>query len=354
MRRPGLAVAALLLAGAWRPAVAGPNDLNLLHLCDPKTPAPGVLNGMVSECGWVRRATGTGLIESITPDAEAESRFRSLMSELGVLMAPRLSVPAETLGLAGFQISGEAGTTSISRGEPFWNGVEAVSPDNRLRRPDGWLTTVGLTLRKGLWLPLPALEVGGGFMHLVDSKMVSWQGYAKLALHEGFHDWPLPSFAVRGSAAILTGTDQVRMSIAGLDLLMSKGFGILKTARLEPFGGWSFLFVRARANPVDATPSCDAYFARTATAGQPLGDNCAEAQRGTDNDFAANFAFSPQDVITRHRFFGGAKLKFATVFMVAQYAIAPAGRSRDESKSNGARDGSGKQESLSLSAGFDF
>lgn len=348
-----VALVALVSVGAVvagsRAARAGANDLSLGNLC-----APGTQSNGVPECTWVRRA-GSGAIDTITPDADAESRFRSLMSELGVVMAPRLLVPAETLGFAGFQLSAELGTTTISRDQSFWNGVEGVSAQNPAgRRPDPWLTTIGMFVRKGLWLPLPAVEVGAGFVHLLDSHLVSWQGYAKLALHEGFYDWPLPSLAVRGSAAYLTGSDQVRMTVASVDVVLSKGFGMLKTARLEPFGGWSYLWIRARSNPFDLTPSCDAYLVRTAGAGTMLGDHCAEAQRGTTNDYLASYSFPDQDAITRNRFFGGAKLKFAAVFVTAQYEIVPAGRTHDERRAGGARDASGKQEGVSMSAGFDF
>jgi hypothetical protein len=347
----------LFAAGAWapRPVLAGPNDLNLLNLCSPATPARGTLNGPVPECRWVRRQPN-GVIDGVSfGDDDAEVRYRSLISELGVVMAPRLVVPADTLGISGFQVSGEIGSTQISRDQPFWNGVQGVSPDNpSSTRPDAWLTTVGVFVRKGLWLPLPAVEVGAGMVHLLESRMLAWQGYAKLALHEGFHDWPLPSLAVRGSASMITGTDQVRMSVLGVDLILSKGFGILKTARLEPFGGASFLFIKARGNPIDATPSCDAYRVQAAAPGEALGDYCANAQRGTANDYAATFSFPDQDTIKRNRLFGGAKLTFATVFVSAQYEFVPAGRSRDERRANGAKDGSGKQKSLSMSAGFDF
>jgi hypothetical protein len=343
-----------LLAALTSPAFAGGNDLALLNLCPQHTPAPGTLNAMVPECAWVERQAG-GLIQSVALDGEAQSQFRSLMSELGVVMAPRLMVPAETLGYAGFQVAGEVGVTTISNGEPFWNGVQAVSPANpRSARPNDTLTTVGVYLRKGLWIPLPAFEAGVGVMHLVDSQMLSWQGYLKLALHEGFHDWPLPALAVRGAGAYVTGTDQVRMTVTGVDVILSKGYGVLKTSRLELFGGWSFLFIKAKSNPLDATPSCDAALVHLAAPGQMLGDYCADSQRGTGNDLAANFAFPNQDTITRHRFFGGAKLKFATMFLTAQYEFVPAGRSRDEARPNGARDGSSRQHGVSLGAGFDY
>jgi hypothetical protein len=356
MGRPAVAGIFALCSAVLLPRAgeAGKLDPDLLHLCTPHTPGKGILGGLVPECSWVRRGA-TGQVQSVAFDVEGESRFRSLMSELGVTLAPRLLVPAQTLGLAGFQISAEVGTTRISRSQPFWNGVSGVQPENPSSvRPDEWLTTVGVFARKGLWLPLPAVELGVGVVHLLDSHLLSWQGYAKLALHEGYSDWPLPALAVRGSGAYVTGSDQVRMKIAALDVILSKGFGVLKTFRLEPFGGWSFLFIHARSGLIDATPSCDAYLVRTAGVGQALGDYCAEGQRGTSNDALANFAFPDQEAITRHRFFGGAKLKFAAVFAALQYEIVPAGRSRDENKANGARDGSGRQEGVSLSAGFDF
>jgi len=82
-------------------------------------------------------------------------------------------------------------------------------------------------------LPVPTIELGFGAVHLLDSHSCL-QSYAKFAIHEGFHDWPVPSFAVRGAVSYLTGTNQVGMTVTSLDLLISKRFGLLKTARLEP------------------------------------------------------------------------------------------------------------------------
>jgi hypothetical protein len=338
-------------------AEAGNNDLNLLNLCRQESPGPGVLKGQVPECTWVRRAGG-GRIDRIAfapDDPDAETRFRSLMSELAIVMAPRLVIPADTLGIAGFQVSAEIGITQINRDKAYWDGVERVSPLNRnAGRPSPWLSTVGMFVRKGIWLPLPAFEFGAGAVHLLESQLVAWQGYAKMALHEGFHAWPIPSVAARASVSHVTGTDQARITVVGLDLILSKAFGVGGTARLEPFGGWSYLFINAKSGVIDATPSCDAFATRTATSVMSLSDYCGPGQVGTNNDLVANFKFPDQDLITRQRFFGGVKLKFATVFLAGQYELVPAGRSRDEKKANGARDESGRQESISLSGGFDF
>jgi hypothetical protein len=342
---------ALLSAALASNAFAGRNDLKLVNLC-PQGYAPTL---GVQECSWVQR-DASGLVTGVNIDTEGRSNFRSLMSELGVVMAPRIPMPAGTLGFAGFQVSGELGVTEISNNMSFWNGVNAVSPQNPgAARPSSALTTMGVFLRKGIWLPAPSLELGGGVVNLLDSQLLSWQAYAKLALHEGFHDLPIPSLSVRGAFAYLTGTDQVSLLTTSIDVLVSKGFGVLKTARLEPFGGWSLIIIKASGKAIDFTPLCDAQVAATAPFGQKVSDNCAVVPNGGDktNDFLANVAFSSQDVITRYRVFGGAKLKFGLLDIIAQYELYLAGTSRDDSVIP-AVDHSGQQSAFSLSLGLEF
>src|SRR4029077_12054370 len=92
--------------------------------------------------------------------SNAQSRYRSLMSELGVVAAPRLMTPADTLGYAGFQFSGELGITTINNnrkvsgdatsGIAYWDGIDGVNPLTRQAvRPSSSLTTVGGFVRKG-------------------------------------------------------------------------------------------------------------------------------------------------------------------------------------------------------------
>jgi hypothetical protein len=313
-----LALAVLAVPELAGHALAGANDLRLVNLCpQAQGPVPGV-----QPCSWVKRdASGVAI------DTDGLSNFRSLMSELGVVMAPKIPMVADTLGLAGFSMSGELGFTQISHNKTFWNGVEAVSPQNpTASRPDSTLTTVGVFLRKGLWFPVPALEVGGGVISLLQSQMLFWQTYAKFALHEGYQDLPFPSLAIRAALSYLTGTDQVNLRTTSLDAFVSKGFGVLKTARLEPFGGLGLILIKASGKPIDFTP-------------------------GTDNDFTATVAFPGQETITRYRFFGGAKLKFGVLAVIGQYEFYPGGTSRDQSS---AVDHSAGQNSFSLSAGLDF
>jgi len=348
MARPRL----LLLAGlalCW-PAVAraDKNDLQLLNLCPP---------GGSSGCSWVQRNATTGQT-TVTLDPDAATRYRSLMSELGVVVAPRLMTPADTLGYAGFQVSAELGVTAINpnrqvAGLSYWNGVEAVNPGspNAIRPPTA-LTTVGGFVRKGLWLPVPALEFGVGALSVLGSRMYAIQGYAKLALQEGFHDWVLPSFAVRGSASQLLGTSQVTMTVWGVDVLISKAFSLAGTARWEPFFGWNVLFIDARSAVLDATPTCDAYQQRGTPAGSYAPGGCVMADNGTWNDLGANFTFPSQDVIVRYRWSLGMKLKLSVLFLTAELEYIQHGTTHDSHAD--AADVSGSQTGVSLSAGFDF
>ncbi len=340
--RLAASVVASLLATSTAPAWARKNDLNLLNLCGG------------TACSWVQRRDD-GWIESAVPDGAAKEAFRSLMSELGAVLAPRIPMSAQTMGFSGFQITGELALTRISNHQRFWDGVDGVSANNpAATRPDSALSTIGVFLRKGLWLPLPSAEVGAGVVHLLDSQMLDWQAYAKFALHEGFNDWPIPSFAVRGSLGYLTGTDQVRLTTASLDLLASRSFGVLKTTRLEPLAGVSFMFIDARSGAIDATPSCDGHALANNTPGTGSLGGCYAAQQGSANDLGAVVSFPEQDTIVRYRLFGGAKLRFGVAFLLAQYEFFPAGRTRDQSEPGGARDQSAAQSALSMSAGLDF
>jgi hypothetical protein len=351
-RGRSLFAAALVLAFALSSIVAAPtaragkNDLNLLNLCQPHA---SVLGAGIQECEWVQRdpAGGHGISGQVVPTDAALSNFRSLMSELGVVIAPRLQTPADTLGYAGFQFSAELGMTKISRDQPFWNGVQGVDAANPMAaRPDSYLTTVGGFVRKGF----PVFELGAGAVNVVGSSMFALQGYAKLALQEGFHGWALPSVAVRASGSQLVGTDQVDLTVFGFDVVFSKAFSIAGTARFEPFGGYNFMFIDARSGVIDATPGCDAYALQHAsTVPSPY---CGQA--GSSNDYFADFTFPHQDLITRQRVFAGFKLKLSVLFLAAEFDYIPAGRSRDDKITDGARDGSNPQQSFSLSTGFDF
>lgn len=267
-----------------RTAQAGPNDL--------------VMSRLGTE-------VGTGANTTVIGNNLA---FRSLVSELGVVLAPRLLAPSDTLGFGGFQFTADLGISTITDDADYWRVLES-SPDPAgamgISHGDGTMTTLGLFARKGMWLPAPSFEVGLGAVHLQGSRIWGAQGYAKLAVQEGYHDLPLPSIALRAAVTRMMGSAEIDLSIASMDLSISKARGLWGTIQVEPYGGWNVLIMVPRSEVIDSTP---------AVAG----------------DQRLHFVFRDQDSIVRHRFFAGAKIQHHVFALVLEADFALAGSSVDD------------------------
>ncbi len=282
----GVAGAAWVAGALWQPGVAraAENDLVLSRL------------------------SGTDADGDVVPDNQ---QFRSLVSQLGVALAPKMLTPADTLGYSGFQFSAELSTTTIDNSAAYWAATEEGADGGNSKASDT-LDTIGVFVRKGIWLPLPSFEVGAGALHLFGSQMWAAQAYAKFAIHEGFHDWPIPSLAVRGSVSRLMGSEQLDLTVPSFDVTVSKSFGIGGTVNVSPYGGWNVLWMVPRSEVIDRTPNVDA--------GDPM----------NAMDIANNFVFSDQDDIIRQRFFFGLKLKYYVFAFTAEAVFALAGTSVDD------------------------
>jgi hypothetical protein len=247
---------------------------------------------------------------SFVPDNQ---QFRSLVSQLGIALAPKFLTPADTLGYSGFQFSTELSYTTIDHNATYWCATEeSASCAASDAKATSALSTIGIFARKGIWLPLPSFEVGGGALHLLSSQMWAAQAYAKFAIHEGFHDWPIPSLSVRGSVSRLMGSEQLDLTIPSLDVTISKSFGLAGTVNVSPYGGWNVLWMVARSEVIDKTPNVDA--------GDPA----------NPMDVGNNFVFPDQDDIVRQRFFVGLKLKYYVFAFTAEAAFALSGTSVDD------------------------
>jgi len=276
--------------------------------------------------------------------------YRSLVSELGVVLAPRLSAPSDTLGFGGFQFSADLAFTAITNDAAYWRVLESSddpSGGTGTHGP-GFMPTVGVFMRKGIWFPLPSFEIGVGAVHLMSSRMWTAQGYAKFAVHEGYHDLPFPSVAVRGAAARLMGNKELDLTVASFDISVSKAIGIQGTMTLEPYGGWNLLIVVPRSEVIDKTPDVNLF--------------------DTTGDGSMNFVFKDQDDILRHRFFAGLKAKYYVFTIGLEAAITLAGSSVDDrgntdvscadittpTTSCDSTDQSGSQASFTTTLGMDF
>src|SRR5688500_2902985 len=153
MRR-GLVVL-LLVGGTATPAAADQNDLVLSRLATPVTDGSGNTTQFVGD----------------------SVRFRSLTSQLGVVLAPHLLTPADTLGFGGFQLTVDYATTTIDADAPYWRALESSTDPTGTgssAHGEGMMRTVGVFARKGMWFPVPSMEIGAGAIHLIDSR--TWAG----------------------------------------------------------------------------------------------------------------------------------------------------------------------------------
>jgi hypothetical protein len=322
-------VGAVAVAAAPSPAAAGDNDLVLARLAN-------LLDA------------GNGQMRSVGQSGE----FRSLVSELGTVLSPRLLTPSDTLGFGGFQFTADVGYTQISNDASWWRALDG-SPDpsgaGGMTHGSGFLPTVGFFARKGIWLPLPSFEIGAGAVHLMDSHLWTGQLYAKFGIHEGFHELPIPSVAVRGGVSRLIGEQDLDLTIVSVDLSVSKRFGIGGTWHAQPYGGWAALIIVPRSEVLDPTPNVD-----------PLAP-------GNDGDGQLDFVFEDQDSIFRNKFFAGVKLQYYVFQLTLEGQITLAGSSVDDrpgttetctvdmtSTACDAADESGSQQSFQISAGLDF
>jgi hypothetical protein len=241
--------------------------------------------------------------------------FRALASQLGVVLAPQLLTPADTLGYSGFQFSVASSMTTIDSSASYWRALQG-SPDpagaGGVAHGGSTLQTMGFFVRKGMWFPLPSFEIGAGAVHVIGSTTWAPQIYAKLALHEGYHDLPLPSLAVRGAASRMMNQRELDLTVASLDVTVSKHFGIGGTWRLDPFAGWNVLMIVPRSEVLDPTPAID-----------PLG-------AGGAPDGVLNFVFKDQATIYRQRFFVGVKLQYDIFHLTVEMQNALAGSSTDD------------------------
>ena len=335
MRAPGAgwlaAMAAVSMLGWGRAGRADLFDLALQRLVTPPS-------------------AGQGAAPLPMPDQVA---YRQLVSELGTVLAPQFLAPADTIGSSGYQFTFDAGFTSISNQAcqpseqkdrcPWATGASGVDGQGNRRTLPGYASTISVTARKGIWLPLPSFEIGAGATKLLQSDLYTAMIYAKFALHEGYHDWPIPSLSLRGSVVRLLGSSQIDMTMAQVDAEVSKSFGLFGTVTFVPYFGAAALMTIARGQVLDTTPAVDAY---------RFGPSSA--------DLNNNAVFPDQDTIVRWRFFIGFRLNYSILVLAADWAItacgdftgSPSGECNHAGKS--IADNAATQNSFNLSVGFLF
>ncbi|MEE2757025.1 MAG: hypothetical protein VYA30_10210 [Myxococcota bacterium] len=177
------------------------------------------------------------------PQADTEA-FKLLTKEYALALSPTLMAPAETMGINGFQFNVQFATTTINADRGYWTtGIEDENPPSTLVA-----TRIGI--RKGL---PGSIEIGMDTSYLFFSELWMFGVMAKWAPHEGMDSVPI-DFALRGSFNRLIGSSELVMSTAGLDVVLSKSFGLAGVVNLAPYVAYSPLWVFSRSNVIDSTP----------------------------------------------------------------------------------------------------
>lgn len=145
--------------------------------------------------------------------AAAQAEFRLLSEDLGAALSYHAQMPAEPLGLAGFDIGVGVTATRLEH-SGIWQKVTSDDAELTLYVPT-------LRLHKGL----PAgFDIGFTYASIPGSNIRYTGGELRYAILEG--GTASPAIAVRGSLTRLSGVDQLGFETRGIDVSISKGLAI--------------------------------------------------------------------------------------------------------------------------------
>jgi len=214
------------------PARAGDNDLELWLLGHPDS---------ITTCTLCN-----GTDNKVVPgDPMAQVRFARMTAALGLAFVPGFGEPAASAGQAGFEIGFTQTTRFLDLNPNEWatQGSQATASPPALA-----IST--LAVRKGLGA---SLDIGAFISYLAESQMVAVGAEVRASLLDGI-DYA-PDLAVRAYGARVTGTQELDLTIAGADVMISKSFGVAGMIKLQPYGQYGMVFVNANTGIIDFNPT---------------------------------------------------------------------------------------------------
>ncbi|MBI3546360.1 MAG: hypothetical protein HY081_07170 [Gammaproteobacteria bacterium] len=141
----------------------------------------------------------------------AQTEFRNLSEDLGSALSYKAVIPAEPLGVIGFDIGAEVTATKLQN-PAAWDRASSGSAPSTVYVPK-------LHLHKGL----PAgFDVGAFYTSVPNSNIKLWGGELRYALLKG--STAMPAIGVRGAYSKLNGVDQLDFHTTSMELSISKGF----------------------------------------------------------------------------------------------------------------------------------
>lgn len=139
-----------------------------------------------------------------------QAQFRLLSEDLGAAFSYKPLIPAEPLGITGFDIGVEVSWTELKSAEV----LEQATSDNA----PSMLPVPRLHVHKGL--PL-GIDVGLSYAAIPQSNINLWGGELRYAILDG--GAATPALALRTSYSRLSGVDQLDLNTRAIDISVSKG-----------------------------------------------------------------------------------------------------------------------------------
>ena len=371
-------VAALLAAPR---AFAGNMDTapERLTLQPPNLPAGYTCQSIASDPNTF--SMKTGMMPNNFPCQPNNQAWASMMSELGMAIAPSALHSARTTGLGGFNLSFEAVYTHINADASvtnkdgsttqYWHdGTQGpVDPNNHQfsvvnKSPDSLLQVYSLKARKGLAY---GFEVAGVLGYLANTSL--WTGGADIrwSILEGFRTGLLgylPDISAGGGVRTLGGSSKFFLTTVGVDGQISKPFTLADSSVITPYVGAQWVYIYADSTVVDLTPNVDPLqqcgylgnntpsnpYGKAPYDGQPVCQNHLSNGAPNNSDFNNNVTFQKLRE-SRWRGIAGLNYRYELLWLAGQFMLDLTDPQADGSSLTGM---GGKQWAVALEAGVFF
>jgi hypothetical protein len=300
--------------------------------------------------------------------------FAKLIAQYGFAVAATAMHSARTTGYGGFELAIEAAYTKIDSNAEYWKqgtqGPQDPSTENfsiANQEPDSLLQAYSVKVRNGFPFGLLGLETAGQVGFLANTNLVTVGADVRISIFEGFRTGIpaiFPEVAVGGSVRTVTGTEEFQLTVAGVDVQISKPLPIAGTIVVTPYVGYQWIRIFGDSGLIDLTPNTDAVdycdFQGTNTPAGPTGgpyDGQPVCGNGTSADFNNTVVFNAVR-LQRHRLNFGGQLRFQMVKFGMHFItdlVGPAEANPDE-EINGVNkfEGVGRQWTLAFDLGAVF
>lgn len=149
----------------------------------------------------------------------SQTDFRNVSEDLGSALSYKGVVPAESMGVTGFDLGVEVTQTKLAQSAALWNTLTGSNFDN--------LYVPKLHVTKGLPLNI---DIGAFYSAVPTTDIKLMGGELRWAFMEG--STTMPAVAVRGALTKLSGVNQLALDTKSVDVSISKGI-----AMLTPYAG---------------------------------------------------------------------------------------------------------------------